>query len=49
MFVMHEHLPGPEGGVENRGRRPRFSTPPGELVNINALKNHFDRYYCIKN
>ena len=29
---MHKHSPGPEGGVENRGRRPRFLTPkePGE-------------------
>ena len=36
------------GGVENRGRRPRFSTPPKGLANVNALKNMFDRYYCIK-
>ena len=27
-FFMHLHSPGPEGGVENRGRRPRFSTSP---------------------
>ena len=27
-FSMHEHLPGPLGGVKNRGLRPRFSTPP---------------------
>ena len=27
-FFMHKYTPGPEGGVENRGRRPRFSTPP---------------------
>ena len=27
-FFMHEHSPGPVGGVENRGRRPRFSIPP---------------------
>ena len=27
-FSMHEHLPGPLGGVENRGLWPRFSTPP---------------------
>ena len=27
-FSMHEHSPGPLGGVENRGLRPRFSTPP---------------------
>ena len=27
-FSMHEHSPGPLGGVENRGFRPRFSTPP---------------------
>ena len=25
---MNEHSPGPLGGVENRGLRPRFSTPP---------------------
>ena len=32
-FSMHKHSPGPLGGVENRGLRPRFSTPltgPGE-------------------
>ena len=28
LFYMHQRLPGPEGGVENRGQRPRFSTPP---------------------
>ena len=27
-FSMHLHSPGPLGGVENRGLRPRFSTPP---------------------
>ena len=27
-FFIHKHSPGPVGGVENRGRRPRFSTPP---------------------
>ena len=27
-FSMHKRLPGPEGDVENRGRRPRFSTSP---------------------
>ena len=27
-FPMHQHSPGPLGGVENRGLRPRFSTPP---------------------
>ena len=27
-FAMHYHSPGPLGGVENRGFRPRFSTPP---------------------
>ena len=27
-FSMHKHSPGPLGGVENRGLRPRFSTPP---------------------
>ena len=26
--ALHEHSPGPVGGVENRGQRPRFSTPP---------------------
>ena len=25
------------GGVENRGRRPRFSIPPKDLANVNAL------------
>ena len=29
-FFMDEHSPGPVGGVENRGRRPRFSIPPKE-------------------
>ena len=28
-FFMHYYLPGPEGGAENRGQRPRFSTAPG--------------------
>ena len=27
-IIAIEHLPGPLGGVENRGLRPRFSTPP---------------------
>ena len=27
-FSMHYYLPGPLGGVENRGLRPRFLTPP---------------------
>ena len=27
-FSMHYHSPGPLGGVEKRGLRPRFSTPP---------------------
>ena len=27
-FSMHLRLPGPEGDVENRGRRPRISTSP---------------------
>ena len=27
-FSMHYHLPGPLGGVENRGLRPRFPTSP---------------------
>ena len=26
--VFSMHYPGPLGGVENRGLRPRFSTPP---------------------
>ena len=29
-FSMHLHSPGPLGGVENRGLRPLFSTPPTE-------------------
>ena len=28
VFSMHVHSPGPVGGVENRGQRSRFSTPP---------------------
>ena len=44
---MHLHLPAPEGGVENRGLRRRFSTFQGDLANVNALKNHVC-YYCIK-
>ena len=36
-----KHSPGPVGSVENRGRRPRFSTPPmGPGENVNALKIH---------
>ena len=27
-FSMHKYLPGPLGGVENRGLWPQFSTPP---------------------
>ena len=27
-FSIHSHSQGPEGGVENRGRSPRFSTSP---------------------
>ena len=26
-FFMHKHSPSPEGSVEKRGWRPRFSTP----------------------
>ena len=37
-------FPGPLGGVENRGQRPRFSTPPTDLANVNAGKNMFDPY-----
>ena len=37
------------GGVENRGRRPRFSTPPnGTWRVLMHWKIMFDRYYCIK-
>ena len=46
-FSMHKRLPGPEGDVENRGRRPRFSTSPEERANVNVLENHVDRCYCI--
>ena len=35
-FSMHKNSPGPLGGVENRGRRPQFSTPPKGLANIYA-------------
>ena len=35
-FSMHQYSPGPLGGVENRSLRPRFSTRPQDLVNINA-------------
>ena len=28
-FFMHYHSPGPEEGVENRGRKPRFQHPKG--------------------
>ena len=27
-YSMHQHSPGPLGGVENRSLRPQFSTPP---------------------
>ena len=30
-FSKHLNSPGPLGGVENRGLRPRFSTPPTGL------------------
>ena len=39
-FFMHLHSPGPEGGVENRGRSSRFSTSskgPGECQCIENL------------
>ena len=35
-FSMHYHSPGPLRGVENRGLRPRFLTPPTDLANVNA-------------
>lgn len=41
------NLLGFEGGNENRDRRPRFSTPPEGPSECNALKNMFNRYYCI--
>ena len=39
---------GSEGGDENRGRSPRFQHRPRNPANVNARKNMFDRYYCIK-
>ena len=27
-FSMHKRVPGPEGDVEKRGQRPKFSTTP---------------------
>ena len=35
-IFMHDHLPGPEGAVENR--RQRFLIAPNVLANINAMK-----------
>ena len=35
-FSMHTHSPGPLESVENRGLRPRFSTSPTDLANVNA-------------
>ena len=39
-FSMHKHLSGPLGGVENRGIRPRFSTPPTGPDECLCMKNH---------
>ena len=37
------------GGIENRGRRPRSSTPPKGPGECKCTeKTMFDRYYCIK-
>ena len=33
-------MPGPEEGVENRDQRPRFSTAPEGLANVNVLENN---------
>ena len=50
-FSMHDHSPSPLGGVKNRGLRPRFTTPPRDLANVNAWKTMFDPYivtsFCI--
>ena len=35
-------MQGPEGNVENRGRSPRFSTFPRDLLNVNEWKIMFD-------
>ena len=48
-FFMHLHSTGPVGGVENRGRRPRFfKTSQGTWRMLMHWKAMFDRYYCIK-
>ena len=36
------------GAVENRGRKPRFSTTPKGSANVTAYKIMFVRYYCMK-
>ena len=35
-FSMHEHSPGPLGGVKNRGLLPRFQHLSRDLANVNA-------------
>ena len=43
------HLPGPVGGVENRGRGAAvFNTSQGTWRMLMHWKTMFDRYYCIK-
>ena len=37
-FSLHEHSPGPLGDVENRGLRPRFSTPFTGLACVEVLR-----------
>ena len=44
VFSMHYHSPGPLGGVENHGLRPRFSTPPTGPGEFFARKTMFDPY-----
>ena len=39
-FSIHKHSQGPEGGVENWGRSPRFQHLPRVLANVNEWQNH---------
>ena len=41
-LIMYYYSPGPEAGGRGVQHLPR------DLANVNALKNIFDRYYCIK-
>ena len=46
-FVIHLHSQGPSASVENIGLRPRFSTPPRDLANVNEWKTMFDQYIVV--